>query len=323
VVHASRSPGQGNLEASAPPSLACPFSFASTSSSTSIRASSPRPHRNPRRSPTSERDQRHVVPTSAAHILSLSKTSSAHASRVTTGFTTPSFRPFHSPMECPVSRRAHPASAGLPAVAVERCLLAPHPENRTSDAPSLPRPPRPLQILPPAPSSSLPPHLRVDVRFVPSQDAFHRQALPRGSAPAPESRVVDSNDEHRALFTHDFRRGLDALDSMTHPHHRASFVKARLPASAVCHDPRPLPRFQAALAIPWDGRAERASEEAVRAGRRPSEDASFYPAVPRRTMSSEHPSSPARSAMMMGNTITPTSLGSRPPLRSTHPSFHR
>lgn len=107
-------PARGSLAASAPSSLACPCSFASTSSSTSIRASPPRPHRDPRRSPTSERDQRHVVPTSAAHILSLSKTSSAHASRVTTGFTTPSFRPFHSPMECPVSRRAHPASAGLP-----------------------------------------------------------------------------------------------------------------------------------------------------------------------------------------------------------------
>lgn len=74
----------------------------------------------------------------------------------------------------------------------------------------------------------------------------------RGSAPAPESRVVDSNDEHRALFTHDSRRGLDALDSMTHPHHRASFVRARLPASAVCHDPRPLPRFHPALAILFD-----------------------------------------------------------------------
>jgi hypothetical protein len=76
-----------------------------------------------------------------------------------------------------------PRFGGLSAHAVERCLLAPHPENRTSDAPSLPRPPRPLQALPPNPSSSLPPHLRVDVRFVPSQDAFHQQDLPERERP--------------------------------------------------------------------------------------------------------------------------------------------
>lgn len=89
-----------------------------------------------------------------------------------------------------------PRFGGSSVHAVERCLLAPHPENRTSDAPSLPRPPRPLQVLPPAPSavldglsplqttpSSLPPHLRVDVRFVPSQDAFHQQDLPEWERP--------------------------------------------------------------------------------------------------------------------------------------------
>lgn len=140
----------------------------------------------------------------------------------------------------------------------------------------------------------------------------------RGSAPAPESRVVDSNDEHRALFAHDIRRGLDALDTTTV--HVAEPPSSGLACQLLQFvttrghfrgSTQPSPSLS-------DGRAERASEEAVRAGRRPSEDASFYPAVPRRTMSSEHPSSPARSAMMMGNTITPTSLGSRPPLRSTH-----
>lgn len=189
-------PARGNLEASAPSSLACPCSFASTSSSASIRASSPRPHRDPRRSPTSERDQRHVVPTSAAHILSLSKTSSAHASRVTTGFTTPSLRPFHSPMECPVSRRAHPASAGLPRLRPSVVFSLRTQKTVPLTSRHFPGHQRPLQALPPDPSavldglsplqttpSSLPPHLRVDVRFVPSQDAFHQQALPERERP--------------------------------------------------------------------------------------------------------------------------------------------
>jgi hypothetical protein len=48
-----------------------------------------------------------------------------------------------------------PRFGGSSVHAVEHCPLAPHPEHRTSDAPSLPRPPRPLQVLPPAPSAVL------------------------------------------------------------------------------------------------------------------------------------------------------------------------
>lgn len=104
-------PARGLLAASAPSSLACPFSFASTSSSTSIRASPPRPRTLPKKHDeraSSGTSYRRLQPT----FFRCQRRAALNASRVTTGFTTPSFRPFHSPMECPVSRRAHPASAG-------------------------------------------------------------------------------------------------------------------------------------------------------------------------------------------------------------------
>jgi hypothetical protein len=168
-VHVARSPGQGfthDLRTLFAPMTPC--SFASTSSSTSIRASPLFVHwtSHPVKARVSE--QRHVVPTFPAHILSLSKTSSFFC--VSCRYRVrDSAHAFCSPMECPVSRRAHPASAGLFVMRTSVVFSFPHPRNRTSDAPSLPRPPRSLQTLPPVPSSSLPPRLRVRRAVCPEQ----------------------------------------------------------------------------------------------------------------------------------------------------------
>jgi hypothetical protein len=146
--------------------------------------------------------QRHVVPTCAAHILSFSKTSSS--SRVSCRYRVRYWAcAFRSPMECPVSRRAHPASAGSSSCG--RALssrFVPHPKCRTSDVPSSHRPPRPLQALPPARPSSLPPRLRVRRAVCPEQGHLPPTgALSDRERPRTQVSRFDPNDELRALFT--------------------------------------------------------------------------------------------------------------------------
>lgn len=233
--------------------------------------------------------QRHVVPTSAAHILLLSKTSSSRASRVTTGFARLAPR---SPMECPVSRRAHPASAG--ASSCGRALSSRFSRTRST----VPLTSRRL----PGHPGLFRPFLRLDrarfhrasvfdARLVPSKDAFHRQVL--SERERARTRVTRCRLESRtpsALHTPGHSpfgmhprarrsRSSATLLSKTSPSllHQASptgFCSLSRPAATSAESMRP------SSSLSNDRSGARLRRDRPR--RAPSnEGASFYPAEPR------------------------------------------
>lgn len=163
-----------------------------------------------------------------------------------------------------------------------------------------------------------------DARLVPSQDAFHRQVSPeRRTRPHPD---LAFRPEWRSpsLFARDPCRGLDGLgDRPRFSRRRASSVRARLPASAAFHDPRPLPRIPVGPRHRSMVEAKRVSEETARAGRRHTRLRAFAPQSPAHRPP-EHPSSPAPRDLGMGNIAEIDPPGSRslspcrPPRRGRH-----
>lgn len=225
------------------------------------------------------------------------------ASRVATGFLR-ELSPARSPVECLVSRRAHPASAGP-------FIMRPSVFFSLRTRGTVPLTPRHLPGLRASSGSSTgstelastaPPCSTCGLSR--ARTSSTSETLRERAARHPSHAFHDSNRARRALFAHDLscaRRSRSSVTLFTSPslHRQAS------PASfcSLSHDPRPLPRNPIGPRHLHDGRSKTRLRR-DRPRQAPSNEvASFCPAEPRTPEPPVHPSSPARVTSSMGNTV--------------------
>lgn len=197
----------------------------------------------------------------------------------------------------------------------EHYPLVPHPWNRTSDAPSLHRPPRSLQTLLSGfveLASTAPPCSTRGLSRARTPSTFKLSPEPRERARTWVTRL-DPYPTLRALFAHDFCRPLDGLVIPDACHvDDSSSARPRLPASAAL-----LSRPAATSAVPLSLRPLRGSkrhafpEKPSRAGRRHPRLRAFAPQCPEHRPRPHTRCHPRARHRRWGTSTTPASLGSK------------